>query len=366
MKQFIILLVILLLSVSVQTQRTVFNFDEVTETAIMLMRRPVIVKFDAPHCAQCNQLDQIWDLAGESMSSGSVWRVNCANDHAKLCAKHGIYDDHRTPLFEAWDGELWQPYAGPSDIEGLIQWIQSSLLLQGQRKPDPRPVTLQLQQASTEWFGKGLLEKFPIHHYTYIALVRALSPVVDETRDSSIVHVGCGYGGFLMEAWRKADHHQLSSHCVEATSTSSSSSSSSSSSPSTQPEPHLEQFYATHNLLRPDAELPKSDIVSTFEVAETIPVTHARHFVRLLTRHRPRLVFFHAAATSTTPPNNLTPHTTPDASDDQSSSSPDHENSLTLPSWVSLFQAEGYVLDTGTVKKTLSPENCAKPVLTQL
>ena len=308
-------------------QPSVLEFDSIAEAAIEKLHRRVIVKFDAPECLQCGQIDPLWDMAGANLASGAVWRVDCQGENAGTCARHDVYHDQATPVFETWNGEQWSRYTGLQDLDSLVQWIQQSI------SPPRLPQTA--QQGSERYFDRKFYEQFRGYHGAFPALVRAMRPHITG-QDQSVVDVGCGHG-FLVEAWR--DSGLTQSYCVEGEG----------EAVSMWPETYRDEFYQVLNLTEDLAELPKTDYVCTFEVAEHLPESHAESFVQILTKHRPKLIFFGAATVNQDLGNN-----------------PTHLNENTMSYWVELFKKEGYGFDVaraGSVRASLMTDSGYQQVL---
>ncbi|CAB9496219.1 expressed unknown protein [Seminavis robusta] len=137
-------------------------------------------------------------------------------------------------------------------------------------------------------------------------------------RLSSVLDVGCGTG-YLVEAWR-SETPLSKSYCVEGSSNAA---------------PHwpaifARRYYQTLDLQAPTAvqQIPKTDVVTSFEVAEHLPPSHADRFIQLLVHHSPAMVFFGAA--------------TPDQ--DQGKN-PSHVNENTLGYWIDQFRHQQYIID---------------------
>ena len=183
--------------------------------------------------------------------------------------------------------------------------VQASNPLPGTTSSDPL----------SEIYTKDFFEQFRAYGDACPALARAISSLVPE--DASIVDIGCGHG-FLVEALRASGLTE--SYGVEG----------SISGATLWPKQYSETFYKIQDLTAKDAarSIPETDFVSTLEVAEHLPPSHAQHFVRLLTRHRPRLVFFGAAT-----------------SFQDRGRNPGHLNEQPISYWVRRFEKEGYALD---------------------
>ena len=91
-----------------------------------------------------------------------------------------------------------------------------------------------------------------------------------------MLDVGCGHG-LLVEAWRTLGVVQ--SYCIEG----------SEAARPMWPAAFADKYYRVQSLSSPDAatHVVPSDIVTTFEVAEHLPLRDAAHFVGLLTTHSP-------------------------------------------------------------------------------
>ena len=170
-----------------------------------------------------------------------------------------------------------------------------------------------VQQPLSQIYSKEFFEQFRAYGDAYPALARAISKHMP--RDASIVDVGCGHG-FLVEALRTSGFAH--SYGIEG----------SVSAKDMWPEPYKNTYYKLQDLSALDATIPETDFVSTFEVAEHLPPSRATHFVQLLTKHRPRLIFFGAAT-----------------SFQDRGRNPGHLNEQPIQYWVERFEKEGYVLD---------------------
>ncbi len=115
----------------------------------------------------------------------------------------------------------------------------------------------------------------------YLALARTILEVCGEETES-VLDVGCGHG-FLVEAFR---HLGVPSNGIEG----------SESARKLWPEAHRES-YLVRDLTSFTAfdEIPPTEMVCTFEVAEHLAEQYADHFVKILTHHRPANVVFGAA-----------------------------------------------------------------------
>jgi hypothetical protein len=341
----------------VPKDRGVGDFDAAAEAAVTFMKRNVLVKVDAQNCPDCHMLDELWEMAAQVFPSGSVWRVNCAeNPDVKVCPppeNDGSFR-HLPPLFVAWHGETWEPYIGPNKIEVLRDWIFEHANFKPQRRQEVAPTEAgagdeneyyedddeyeyydddededgdgeavnvggSVHSADAKYdygvpkFSETFFEQFKDYDAAFPALARAMAPYVSTT--ASIVDVGCGHG-LLVEAWRALGLAQ--SYGVEG----------SDEAAPTWPREYRDQFYSVLDLTAPSATLPETDYVSTFEVAEHLPPTHADAFVKLLVQHRPAHVFFGAA--------------TPNI---DRGMNPTHVNEQSLHYWVEIFQRHGYAFD---------------------
>ena len=130
----------------------------------------------------------------------------------------------------------------------------------------------------------------------------------------SVVDVGCGHGR-LVEAFRKNGVEK--SFGVEASATAS----------QMWPEEFSDEYYRFCDLKTAmPADVPKTDVVTSFEVAEHLPPTHGGRFVKLLVSHDPAYVFFGAATVL-----------------QDEGANPSHLNENTLTYWVEHFKTFGYV-----------------------
>jgi 2-polyprenyl-3-methyl-5-hydroxy-6-metoxy-1,4-benzoquinol methylase len=113
------------------------------------------------------------------------------------------------------------------------------------------------------------LSLFRRYGTAFPAIAAAIAPHMSG-KTASTVDVGCGHG-FLVEAWRDAGY--TSSYGVEG----------SPEAASMWPAKHKEEFYTVQDLTTGDYELPKTDYVTSFEVAEHLAPQHADRFVKVRT-----------------------------------------------------------------------------------
>jgi len=143
-----------------------------------------------------------------------------------------------------------------------------------------------------------------------------------QTQDSfssSIVDVGCGHG-LLVESIRDQSDDTIEAYCLEGSSDAS----------FLWPKAYKDVFYNVVDVTSPEATrvMPKTDYVASFETAEHIPSGGAENFIRLLTHHHPKVVFFGAATVN----------------QDQGKN-PTHVNENSLTYWVDKFQSVDYMFD---------------------
>ena len=133
----------------------------------------------------------------------------------------------------------------------------------------------------------------------------------------STLDVGCGHG-LLVEAWRKAGIRD--SYGLEG----------SSSAQPLWPVEYTDEYYQIVDLTKNESKVkvPKTDIVTTFEVAEHLPQASATHLVQLLVLHKPSFVFFGAATVF-----------------QDRGQNPSHVNENTFAYWIDKFTLEGYIPD---------------------
>jgi 2-polyprenyl-3-methyl-5-hydroxy-6-metoxy-1,4-benzoquinol methylase len=135
----------------------------------------------------------------------------------------------------------------------------------------------------------------------------------------SVVDVGCGHG-LLVEAWRSAG--VADSYCLEG-------------SPFSKPmwpkqEGIQDKYYQIQDLTEEAAitAMPRTNLVTSFEVAEHLPEDRANHFVYLLTMHGPDVVVFGAATIDQDGPRN-----------------PTHVNENSFDYWIEKFENSRYLVD---------------------
>eukprot|EP00568_Trieres_chinensis_P006614 CAMPEP_0183292172 /NCGR_PEP_ID=MMETSP0160_2-20130417/1331_1 /TAXON_ID=2839 ORGANISM="Odontella Sinensis, Strain Grunow 1884" /NCGR_SAMPLE_ID=MMETSP0160_2 /ASSEMBLY_ACC=CAM_ASM_000250 /LENGTH=319 /DNA_ID=CAMNT_0025453091 /DNA_START=19 /DNA_END=978 /DNA_ORIENTATION=- len=133
----------------------------------------------------------------------------------------------------------------------------------------------------------------------------------------SVLDVGCGHGLFV-EAWRQSGVSK--SYCIEG----------STEAKGMWPKKFQEEFYVVKDLTDDDAasKIVETDIVTSFEVAEHLPESKAGHFVSLLTKHNPEIIFFGAATV-----------------DQDQGQNPTHVNENTFAYWRKHFKQAGYSFD---------------------
>jgi hypothetical protein len=154
----------------------------------------------------------------------------------------------------------------------------------------------------------------------FARLLRSFMPT------GSIVDVGCG-SGLLVSALRDTGQ---TAHCLEGSREAS----------EMWPEAFSSYYHIVDLTSKAATEvMPKTDYVSTFEVAEYLAPEHADTFVALLTQHKPKLVFFGAATEFQARGQN-----------------PTHVNENSFSYWIAKFKESGYALDltrTGVLRLRL-------------
>lgn len=162
-------------------------------------------------------------------------------------------------------------------------------------------------------------EFFRMHGHNMPAF-RELARLIDEVngaqRDRAILDVGCGHG-LLVESLREIGYDRA--YGLEG----------SSSAQAVWPQ-QFRAFYAVQDLTADSAPaaVRETELVCSFETAEHLEERFAAHYVRLLTQHGPRLVFFSAATKY-----------------QDCGMNPTHVNEQPFSYWVALFAREGYELD---------------------
>lgn len=179
--------------------------------------------------------------------------------------------------------------------------------------------TLQVPKSETEYSEEFFLQHKKNAH-VYPALASSLGTfVVQKLKDSfTVLDMGCGHG-LLVEAWRNLGVSQ--SYCVEG----------SESASSMWPSEHKDEYYQILDLTKFDdsaGKIPKTDVVTSFEVAEHLPEESAMDFVRLLVLRNPGLVFFGAATVF-----------------QDRGMNPSHLNENTFTYWIEKFRQEDYIVD---------------------
>lgn len=130
----------------------------------------------------------------------------------------------------------------------------------------------------------------------------------------SVLDVGCGRG-LLVEAFRKNGVEK--SFGLEGSATAS----------EMWPDEFNDEYYRFSDMKTAmPADVQKTDVVTTFEVAQYLPPSHGGRFVKLLVSHDPAYVFFGAA----------TVH-------QDEGANPFHLNENTFSYWVEHFRSFGYV-----------------------
>ena len=181
-------------------------------------------------------------------------------------------------------------------------------------------------------YSQAFFEQHRQQAAIYSTLAHAIRAVLGITlRDT--VDVGCGHG-LLVEAWRSLE---VESFGIEG----------SANAVSMWPTQFVAKYYQVQDLTTATAHVvPKTDLVTTFEVAEHLPPEKAGHFVSLLTSHSPKAVVFGAA----------TPF------QDQGKN-PSHVNENTFAYWIEHFRDHGYIVDwakTAKLRHVLLSEDMMK------
>ena len=174
-------------------------------------------------------------------------------------------------------------------------------------------------KAGLDVYDEEFFSQHRKHDNSYRILVQAIEPFLEDP-SFSIVDVGCGHG-LLVEAWRARGRNQ--SFCVEGAP----------GAKAMWPTEQAEEYYIQQDLTKPEAKkrIPKTNYVTSFEVAEHLDACHADHFVSLLITHRPSLVFFGAAT---------------DFQD--RGQNPTHVNENSFHYWAKKFEEHGYSFDGPT------------------
>lgn len=186
-------------------------------------------------------------------------------------------------------------------------------------------------------YDAAFFEQHRANADVYGPLVAAMAAAAGGLPDSAL-DVGCGHG-LLVEAWREAGVAR--SFGLEG----------SPAAAAMWPEAFRDEFYKVQNLSLPNAAAAAEPtaLVTSFEVAEHLPVEDADKFVAVVVAKSPRHVFFGAA----------TPF-----QDRGGNSTPLNENTFAF--WLDRFEAAGYVFDaarTARVRKLLLGTPAARPVL---
>lgn len=171
------------------------------------------------------------------------------------------------------------------------------------------------QDEYTESFFRQL--EINRHNGIYNVLAQSMYNLLPKP-SQSVVDVGCGTR-MLVEAWRSVANMQ--SYCIEG----------SPNAKSMWPDDYAKDYYQLVDLKETEVAmkfLPKTDIVTSFEVAEHLPPSYADSFVQLLVHHKPSVIIFGAA----------TPF-------QDRGMNPSHVNENTLRYWIEKFQANGYIVD---------------------
>ena len=162
-------------------------------------------------------------------------------------------------------------------------------------------------------------EFFRMHEKNFPAF-RELAKLIDEVNggrsNRSIIDVGCGHG-FLVESLRERGYKE--SYGLEG----------SSSARDIWPK-KFHSYYTIQDLTVDSASVAvrKTDLVCSFETGEHLAERYAGPYVRLLTQHQPRLVFFSAATKY-----------------QDCGMNPTHVNEQPFSYWIRLFRQEKYELD---------------------
>lgn len=139
----------------------------------------------------------------------------------------------------------------------------------------------------------------------------------------SVVDVGCGHG-LLVEAFRSLGVYNA--YGIDG----------SENAVPIWPEKYVADFYKVKDLRSPETRhfMPKTDFVTSFEVAEHLPEESAADFVQLLSTHRPNKIYFSAATEW----------------QDQGQN-PSHVNEQSLLYWVEKFRVQDYEIDVASTMK---------------
>lgn len=139
----------------------------------------------------------------------------------------------------------------------------------------------------------------------------------------SVIDVGCGHG-LLVEAFRSLGVNN--SYGIDG----------SENAAPIWPEKYVADFYKVKDLRSPETRhfMPKTDFVTSFEVAEHLPEESAADFVQLLSTHRPNKIYFGAATEW----------------QDQGQN-PSHVNEQPLLYWVEKFRLQDYEIDVASTTK---------------
>jgi len=151
-------------------------------------------------------------------------------------------------------------------------------------------------------------------HEQYRPAIEAIADtILSMEGPGSIVDVGCGTG-FLVEALRRRG---FDARGIDGTR----------EAERVWPAEHRDA-YAIADLTDAEVDLPRTDLVCSFEVGEHLPEEASERFVGHLVRHRPRRVFFSAATPG--------------------QEGVGHVNGQPPRYWIERFARRGYALDVST------------------
>lgn len=105
--------------------------DDESLARLVSSRTRAVLKLDyGLACRDCRKLDDFWNVAGEHMPPGTVWRGACETHPAVCTTVEEALGPLRinTPSFIAWDGRAFSSYAGPKELVALSEWVKATLL----------------------------------------------------------------------------------------------------------------------------------------------------------------------------------------------------------------------------------------------